>query len=384
MFEKIKEGSKVMFLVGVVFYSLGFMTLSSFYARFGMVNFDIVNARFLIAGFISTISIVIALYITWYIYKIAPINKIFDSKDWWKRIMGFFGMYSIIQISSIGLTSLFNSFKYAPPSKIDSFVFKGLLEKYDYIGFLIQNLNLDDRLSYDFFFKTNLYVLAYLCLVSLLFILIIIITNSIPKKEKIKNPIVEENIEPNENESGNRWLYMLRCLIEVMIISFFISLSVWSFLKLRTSYIDFSSITNEPVLTGNLLFAWMYNLVIFLYFFLNLSFKDGINLSLFKNPNNFDTYDNLLRQIVVPVITSIVFFGWTVFPRIPVAIGGGQPKEIKINTNIDIGVKDDSKVFLLGESSQSVFIVIKDDNKGRALQLNKQNIQYIQTKEDSN
>lgn len=69
MMDKVKDASKILFTIGVVLYTFGFITISSFWGRFGIITFDIINARFLIAGFFCLFSIVVSAGLAWYVYK---------------------------------------------------------------------------------------------------------------------------------------------------------------------------------------------------------------------------------------------------------------------------------------------------------------------------
>lgn len=390
--DKIKDASKILFLIALVLYIFGFITISSFWGRFGIITFDIINARFLIAGFFSFISITISFGLAWYVYKQCPLKEFFNPEKWSKRIIGFFLIYSFLYTVSITLTSFLNLGKYRPPAKLSILEFN-YFSRFNYLGILI-NDNIHLPGSMNFIAKTTIEIFAYLFLIVLLITAGIIIYGWFSKRIKNSPEVKSVTVDEKENEKSiskvlekksiNKYKYFLMINLEIFVICAFIALFFFCSLKLKTSFIDFSTIQNELTLTANLYFSWLYVLVIAIYLFLNISFKDGnFNLSLFSKTGNIDNYDNLLRQVVVPVLSATVIFGWTIYPRIPFSFGGGQPREIKVQLDKPIGFEESSKIYLLGESSQFMFVAVVAKDKSEALQINKNQIEYMVTKSNS-
>lgn len=390
--DKIKDASKILFLIAVVLYIFGFITISSFWGRFGIITFDIINARFLIAGFFSFISIAISFGLAWYVYKQCPFKEFFNPEKWSKRIIGFFLIYSFLYMVSITLTGFLNLGKYRPPEKLSILEFN-YFSRFNYLGILI-NDNIHLSGSVDFITKTTLEIFAYVFLIVLLITAGIIVYGWLPKRIKNSPEVRSATVDKKENTEStsnvlekkliNKYQYFLMVNLEIFAVCAFIALFIFCSLKLKTSFIDFSTIQNEPTLTANLYFSWLYVLVIVIYLFLNISYKDGnFSLSLFTKIENIDNYDNLFRQVIVPVLSATVIFGWTIYPRIPFAFGGGQPREIKVQLDKPIGFDESSKIYLLGESSQFIFVAVVDKDKSEALQINKDQIEYMVTKSNS-
>ena len=51
MLENLKELSKVLLIPAAILYFFGFICITAYLARFGIISFDIVSSRFIIAGF---------------------------------------------------------------------------------------------------------------------------------------------------------------------------------------------------------------------------------------------------------------------------------------------------------------------------------------------
>ncbi len=392
MLEKLKNISKIIFLVATVFYIFGFITISSFWGRFGIITFDIVNARFLIAGFFCVVSIIVCLLLAWVVYKRAPFKDFFNTEKWRDRFLGFFGIWGLLYSAGAVLTSLLNLGSYQPPAVETSLKFSNVTG-FDYIGIFIKNhINLGNG-GYDYVIKVTLEMFSYIFLVFLLITACVIIHGWFPKKDKKSLVSVDQaspeivtekaqDILVTDKKPLNKYLLLLMVNVEILAICGFISLYIFCISKVGTAFIDFSTIQNEPKLTATLYFSWLYVLVMTTYVFLNISFKNDSfsNFNLFKKIENITNYDDLIRQIIIPIFSAAVVFGWTIYPRIPFAFGGGQPRLIQLQLTTPLNVSSTSKVYLLGESSQFVFVAIVNKINSEALEINKNQIEYIQTK----
>ena len=87
---------------------LDFMAITAYLSRFGFVTFDIVNARFLVAGVFPLLSMVVALSISWFLYSnMVPGDKFFGARNWRSRYR-FYLWYSLLVVGgSNAVASLF-------------------------------------------------------------------------------------------------------------------------------------------------------------------------------------------------------------------------------------------------------------------------------------
>ncbi len=66
MLDRLKDISSILIIPTAILYFLGFVCITSYLAQFEIVSFDVVNARYLIAGFYPLIGLIIALVIALY------------------------------------------------------------------------------------------------------------------------------------------------------------------------------------------------------------------------------------------------------------------------------------------------------------------------------
>lgn len=86
---------------------------------------------------------------------------------------------------------------------------------------------------------------------------------------------------------------------------------------------------------------------------------------------------------LIPIVAALITFGQVIFPRIPFAVGGGQPRPAVIE-KFDGKTFGKGNIYILGESSQFLFLVDINKKSSQAFQLNKDEVQSIQTLEKTN
>src|SRR5215469_14225167 len=90
-----------------------------------------------------------------------------------------------------------------------------------------------------------------------------------------------------------------------------------------------------------------------------------------------------IQVAIVPMLVAVFAFGATIFPRIPFGMGGGGPREVILKTKLPSDPFEGKKLLLIGESNQFLFLVEHTPTGGRALQLNKDAVNYLEIKNDS-
>jgi hypothetical protein len=93
------------------------------------------------------------------------------------------------------------------------------------------------------------------------------------------------------------------------------------------------------------------------------------------------TIPAVVQQLIVPVVSSVFIFGATLFPDIPFAIGGGEPRAVTVKTKPPAESFEEKHLFLIGESGKFLFLV--ESSQHRAVQLSKDSVVYIELKRSS-
>lgn len=292
MFDKILTFSKILTFLGVVFYFLGFLTVTSFLARFGIVNFQIFNARFIVAGVITCVSMLMVGALAWHMYASFPITKIFDYTKWSLRFVRYFTLPLLVSGASIGLIWFFNLGKYEAPVTTEALNFKPSFGAYDFIGEYINKIHLSN-LSFDYILKYTLYILFFVFLGFIIFILLDIIKRNIWSSAigpASNSPQAEDNIvSPPTEKPENRYLQLLLIFIEVSLIAVLLVIEFFSVHKIGISLFDFQNLQSPSGLTIGLMFAWVYNSAFITYFSL-IFFAPKGNLDHLKLAIIFEPY----------------------------------------------------------------------------------------------
>jgi hypothetical protein len=199
--------------------------------------------------------------------------------------------------------------------------------------------------------------------------------------EKVVPNVLRRSVEfVRKSETATRAMALS---VDVVAICILIAAGIDSYWRVRSEVLDADTIAHLK-LTIDLLQAWFYltnfTILIFLIVFptrpAQLSFS---NIEDWFNPSNVSD----ASRYAAPILGALFLFGATVFPRMPVAIGGGMPHEISISLKAPAPLVGQGKKYLLFESSQFLFIVQIDGRKRRAYQINKDVVVAVQTWQDT-
>ncbi len=381
--ETLKNILQLLVAGGSILYLFGFLTINAYLGRFGIASFDILNARYVIAGIFSMCSIAIGLVVSWIAFKALPFKDFFDLNHFRKRGLTLIYIISSIFGLSFAVTTFFNLGRYQAPISADHLYFKAVIPNYDFLGDFISSLNIVSG-SVDYLIKNTIYIFSYIFLLYLCIIAVCIIYSWIPRKKDAVSPATTEQNTNTEEDVAPKpkkptWMYLSLFLVDFIIISGYLAVAVYAYYKLRVNLFDFNSLSNTS-LTSALVFSWLFGFVLTMYFFLNWTFpKAEVNLKLFDF-TDVNSYEMIFRQGVVPILGSIILFGWVIFPRIPFAIGGGQPREIEWKLKTEIPLDANSRIYLLDESSQFIFVATVSGTTSQAMQVGKEQVEYIRTR----
>lgn len=390
--EQLKEASKYLALFGGILYIFGFITISAFLARFGILSFDIVNARFIIAGILVFVSSLLVVVVVLVVYKPFAGNLPFSEEKILDRVGAHLTTLSLCFGFSLALQSLFDLGNYTVPWNPNWVRFSPF--EIDYVGKCVTRLFNLKNTSLDYISKLWITLACYCALGVVIYLIYSVwkrrrsgATHNIQDSDKTASSAVpsEESRQRVELFLGilRQILIFILRLVEALCITLVVSLLIWAFIKIRISLIDFHSLADTK-LTDGLVFAWFFTYTLALLFLLL-----RLGMAKHKNLSDFLSYIKekmhlipfIIQTGLVPVIAAVFLFGQTIYPRIPYAMGGGQPREIYMKTrDTTLTYNKNAKIYLLGESSDYVFVVINDVAGSRAVQVNKDLVEYIQTR----
>jgi len=379
MFEKIKDYSKIFVALGAVLYFFGFISMNSLLSRFGMVSFDVVNSRFIFAGFFSAIAVGASLIVAGAMAKEIPLNELFDVKKnpFWVRIWKYVKFFLLVNVVNVLLFSVFTIGKQNPIADATSLKFKHLFGDRDCVGMYLEKFNLPGSGLFDYSIKWALNISPILILVGLLLIWAKGRQgDGDQRREKAKRKKGSGSIAVSSSGQGKYFI-----LVDLLIISVFSAMGFYCFNKMLTLLVDFNAFQIGFDLRPDILFAWFYPNVMLSYLFINGSknkFENGSWRNIFNLSEQTDSSE-LLRLYVVPMIGALIIFGQVVFPRIPFAIGGGQPRKVVLET-MDKKIFGNGNLYILGESSQFVFLVDVEEKGSKAYQVSKSEVRLFQTR----
>ncbi len=387
MIERLQELSKVIVLPAAILYALGFLVEAAYLARFGMINFDIFNARFLIAGIFPAIALTLAMLVAWEFYKVLPSNSVFARAQRVRKYAAYlivtFGTYFTCFI----LSFIFKLGEYRAPASEKLLQFspflRSLIGKFDIAGYLLSFI---PKLTpgVDFIMRASLYLAFYALLVAAVVWLTIAVKNFFFTRlqEPIEPTVGEEKIKTKTGENPE-WLNgRIGLAIDIVAISFVFATFSYCALKVSASTFDFHSFEQGYKISASLLMAWMFPSVIFFYLFLNFTWKADQQLTFetMRQYGNSSDIGDMLQQLIYPLLLSIFLFGAVIFPRIPYSMGGGMPRGVQIGTDVTAIIASSSEIYLLDESSQYLFLVSRSSNGSTAFQLNKDDVEYFITR----
>lgn len=395
MLKRIEEVSKALVVLGAILYLFGFITINSFLARFGIVSFDIVNSRFVFAGFFSFISTGFVIFIAWKLYQETPLSSIFDLKNTniGIRISKYMNIGFTILISEgilLTLLKLGKSYSATPGSVI---IYARLFGAHDLFGSMIEKLKPDGFGIYWFLVKGSLNIFLYVFLIYAGVFLINRALKFISKSgekvvkvpSEIKVPQVNSESPPPTPQiskpSSVQPSHFFWTCVDLTIIGCFLILGLYCYTRIMVDLVDVRAFQSGFDLTDGLVFSWFYLYVMTVYLFLNTNFSSMVKkpISEIFETKNINSLSFGLQQSVVPIVGGLVLFGQAIFPRIPFMIGGGEPRLVKIVSKEALPFKE-GKVYVIGESSEFIFLSVEDSGNLTAFQINKSEISYIQTR----
>lgn len=387
--EKIRSNTALLPLFIGGLYFLGFLTVSSFLARFGIVTFDVINARYLVAGiacFIAIFAAVICIHLS---FNILKIRKIITPEGIFHRISAHITWICSLFTVSFLYSLIFSVGKYTPPQDRNSIIFKPLFGKHDYIGKMINYFSFDkiqlQIIWIQWAFNVGLYLLILMAIVAMVIKIVGLFQKNkvIASKQKVPPNIettsVELNNKPEQKvEEGLLYFFALSCEVLILILEF--CLFIFCTKIISTAVFDLPSLQGKLDLSGNIFFVWLYSITFGTHCWLviiNWQKKEG-QISMLKDV--FSDPEYLVRVVTVPFLLSILYFGSIIYPRIPYAIGGGAPRSVEINLKNQNKIENQTNTFLIGESINEYFIVLLGGPNEGVYQINKGDFNYIKTR----
>lgn len=391
MLDKIPDVSKLIVLATAVFYVCGFICVTSYLARFGFVNFDVVNARFLIAGIHATFALAICTATAWLLYiAIEGSSYIRDIK---KHRFWFFVIAFGIPAGAAWVFRTLVSFpRYAPPLDKSKLEFEPL-GAFDLVGNLLsiawpfQNAS-ETGFVVRFTLLWFIYILLALALVAAI-IWLLGTVRSLAERWQFIRPRVAKTSAPTDAPQAATQATALAMqeepvrpfalLLDLAGIVFALVLAWYSFTKLNTELFDVAGLQKGDALTYELTFAWFFSATFWMFIFLFFMDLKPAQLTLDFFAKNPVLATDLGPRALIPVVGALYFFGVAIYPKIPLAIGGGEPREVRL------GMKDDDhapsgRSFLVGESAQFLFVVQITEAGAKATQLNKDGVAWVETR----
>ncbi len=407
MLEKISDASKLVLLPTLMLYSLGFLVVSSYLAKFGFQTFDIVNARFVIAGLFPAISIGIAVYLgvdlRTMLMNCPPFN--YQRSAAIARLKAFFfyiARYILIRTAVISfLTAHYVS---SSPLKLRSFARPNWLFSIDPVDKAL--LSAISMASGDqYFVGVFLWLFWRVIELSLLVLAVASVRWAYRRLSPVAQATVNQldqsieqapsgelsPLETTETIPRSRLPKLFSSITaiamgvcETIIVVSAMSGVVWSIAEIAFASAgpdNISSLTaNTPDSFGDAFSAWLLPTVLGIAFFTELVANKELapQLDLFWKKMAVNPF-LLFQNLITPLVGSVLIFGVVVFPRIPFELGGGQPRPVTMTIKIPVPHLADGQLYLVGESAQFFFAVESDDRMQRALQVSKDNVISVQT-----
>lgn len=380
--KPVNELSRLLILVISGCYVLGFVTVSSFLASFGILSFEVLNAQYIVAGVITIVPLSAAFLIAWEIHRYITLETIFEHKGISKRLDNYLWGNMYIWILSVSLVSVFNIGKRDLSLSAHAVDYSPLLNNY---------FNVIDRAVAFLLSTTPLLVFLVSSVVKIaflggsIFLLLTVVTYLWRKLFRRKfgdDSSKTVNKKHKEKNHGATSLFFLR-LLEIFCLSVSFSLAFYVYRSIKVYFFNPAWLP-DSTLTTEIMFAWFFSAVVIAYYvILNLlvplrscGFKKLRKIRLFPLVHSVVYFGLFL------VLIALVSFGQVIYPRIPYGIGGGQPRQVRVYTddNDRFGVNSNSEVYLLGESRNFIFLTTKDENSPiRVLQLKRDNVEAIET-----
>jgi hypothetical protein len=409
--EKLKDIAAVIILPALILYFLGFICITSSLARFGIVTFDIVNARFLIAGIFPLIALIFAYSCARYFFaRMGPPRNLFTFNSWRSRIRVYVEVIGFIYVVSLVFAALVHLGTITPPSDQSSPRFSPF-GTYDVVGRLLIKVPLSpgDDLNYIIF--VTLYISGYVLLPLIIGAVVFLIPCKLLSAARRSHKSLSNLADPPSLLFQERLRSLPRppprrpprpppapvqdavttdtqlslvtksvsVSVDIIVVATMIALFFWASQTLRLNTVSYQSLNNPHDLSEGLVFVWLYITVLWIEIFMFWSAgHEGISTRLSDWVSDPVGMAAVVQQLIIPVVTSVFVFGATVFPRIPFDIGGGEPRSVIVMTKPPAEKFEGKHVFMIGESTQFLFLV--DSTQHRAVQLNKDSVIYVELK----
>lgn len=380
--NSIKDISQLIFLIGLIFYFFGFITLNSYWAQFGIITFDVMNSRFIVAGIFAVIAVFFALLFAWASHKQLEDAFLFEHKTFQNRIGTYILFYAEIQLFSSAVTWLFNLGKVSKEG--GQLKFKSLGE-WDFIGKWIEGWNITQIAGIEVF-----KIVFYGFIVSVIVLLFIYLGVNVYSKSKKNKSKKEDKKEKKEapayvapkNRFSPRCFFMdLAELVALTLLLFIFFSSLKNLLDNRFTLVKFNE---NPTLDQSLVYSWLFTTSVGFFLIIRVLFSKRSFKRILENLNDFElirTTRGFIQILIIPTLTGLILFGQTIFPRICFGIGGGEPRKVHVElSNRELVGEND--LFQIGESKEFVFLVTKNSDGYKALQINKSEIKSINTEND--
>jgi hypothetical protein len=402
MLEAFKEGSKLLVVPTALLYLLGFLCVTGYYGQFGIVTFEIANARFLIAGMLVAVALGFAAFGAWrlceHVANAILSNRLSNIRTrlWLYAAVVFYPWFFgviltlLLSISQRGTVGSRLQLKLTP-----------MFGSFDFVGGPLAKLfGTPNDLAWIAFYSANLagwMLIAWILveagreLAHLMGFKMIVGNRSEAKSAltlqastEVDGQAVSVAAPALAARSDAPQARLIRAL-DIAAISVLVILFVYSTAKIYSEIFDLQTVGATLTLNIGLTFAWQYSATIFLFIlFAPMVRRDQPTAlrDLAKEFLNFDRFSDVFQYVVVPLVALVFFFGATIFPRIPFSLGGGEPREVRVLTSVGEW-QSGKKVYLLGESSEFLFLITTDGQDARSFELNKREVVEVRTRSTS-
>lgn len=391
LLSRLSDASRSILLLGLLLYFFGFLTVSSYLARFGIATFDILNARFAVAGVLVLVPLMFVFWTAWHFGKQFPKSGYFKAQGRGIRFTFLFFLPIIASYAGSVFSLLFRLGTYSAPVSADSLMYHALAP-WDYVGHHIIPA-IPAILPGGAFVTGYTVTIAAYILLPLYFIVLTAewalrrarirpraVLEAAPARAAVADGTPAAADRPDEPQQ-RRWLHHGLRLLEVCLIVYLAIDAIYAYEAVANRLADFSTIRSMD-LDSSTMGYWLLLSIGGFYLFLmshDVTSKGLLRAAIdsFGSPQ---VTANLFSVVVVPLLSSILLFGSAIFPRISYTIGGGQPREVGLPGANALGTTSQDQVFLIGESSQAYFLVVLRGSSGRAVQVSKSELPMIITR----
>jgi hypothetical protein len=120
LLARLSEASRSILLFGVLLYFFGFLTISSYLARFGIASFDILNARFAVAGVLVLVPLVFVFWVAWQFATMFPRPDYFQAHNRSQRMWFLYLLPTTASFAGAAFSNLFKLGTYSAPITSDA------------------------------------------------------------------------------------------------------------------------------------------------------------------------------------------------------------------------------------------------------------------------